>query len=114
MEYLVRLGLILSKSIADAAEIQICLTCHVRSFVVIGDKVGNPDALLNLVGVGILVDGINIVGRTSPSLENRVEQRLDIVRHIVLLALLLGTDGCDGAASDEQHDKYSFHIVYIF
>ena len=110
MEHLIGFGLVLLEGISNGAQIQ----TH-RASIDIGHKVGDLDTRLNLVGVGIPVDRIDLVGRVSPRLENVVEQGLDVDRRVIgNTLLLLGTDGCDGAAGDEQHDDYTFHNGFRF
>ena len=108
MEQLISSRFILLKRVTDGRHV----LSHSAS-IDIGHKVGNLDARLNLVGVRIPLNGIDLVGGGAPRLEECIEQGLHVVRRIVNCGLLLlGTGGYCCAASNEQHDDDSFHNGY--
>ena len=110
MEQLIRPWFILLKCLGNGR--------HVLSHsagIDIGHEVGNFNARLNLVGVGVLNDREDLVGGIAPRPQEAIEQGLHVVRRIINCGLLLlGTGGYCCAAGNEQHDDDSFHIGFVF
>ena len=72
------------------------------------------NARLDDARVGIAIDRVYLSLVQAKLLDDGVQREDDVLRLLLGGCRRVGTNGCKGAASDEQHDKYSFHNCYFF